>query len=472
MPKKEEQPKAVEPEQVAGQPVIQTIPDKFYGAALKAKLRTPEEKEKMPKKEAPPPGSKKGVGVGVIILIVLLLLGGAGAGFVYFNQELIFGPPAEEEPEPAPEPPQPPPPPPPPAAPTNLNATATSPSVVQLNWTDEANNEAGFRVERREPATEYRSVTSLPPNASGYQDRSVRAESTYLYRVIALNEGGESPFSNEVSVDTPEEPPPPPEPVKLPPAGLDSDSDGLTDLEEPLYGTSPRDPDADKDTFLDGNEVFHLYNPAGGVSVRLLESGLVKPFESPVGWKVFVPTTWKVELSEDGMEGKIITGHGETFTLSMERNPAGQELMDWYLSRHPGTLSSDVASITTKSGISGLEGADLLTTYFLWGDVVLMFKYNLMDQPFVNFRQTYEMMKNSLMLSPIPAIPEGAMMEEEKELPVPAATTTEQDAEEAPAEGAEEEEPASGEGQDAGEGGDGEGTSEAGSTTTEGGTES
>jgi hypothetical protein len=102
-----------------------------------------------------------------------------------------------------------------------------------------------------------------------------------VYRVVAFGEGGESSPSNEVTLRTAElAPPPPPPPAApvLPPGGLDSDSDGLTDVEEPLYGTDVRNPDADSDGFLDGNEVFHLYNPAARSSVRLLDSGLVKLF--------------------------------------------------------------------------------------------------------------------------------------------------------------------------------------------------
>jgi len=429
MSKKEERLAPIEPEHFASEaaasgeePIIRTIPDKFYGAALKAKLITPGEEKKDGTKEKKKESSlsgepKKGMGIGVIIIAVLVLIGGAGAAFLYFNQERLFGAPVQEEPYLPPEPVEPPPPP-PPSAPTNLSATATNPEVVQLNWTDTSNNEAGFRIERRESTTEYRSVMSLPPDASAFQDRTVQPETSYLYRVIAMNEGGESPASNEAVADTPAEPPPPPEQPQLPPAGLDSDSDGLTDVEEPLFGTSSRDPDADKDSFLDGNEVFHLYNPAGGASVKLLESGLVKPFESSVGWKVFVPTTWKVEMSDDGMEGTITTGHGETFSVAMEPNSKAEGLLDWYLTRNPGTLSSQVISITTKSGIDGLEGADLLTTYFLWDNMVLVFKYNLNSQSFVNFRLTYEMMKNSLSLAPSPNLPDSYTMPEET-VPIP-----------------------------------------------------
>ena len=71
---------------------------------------------------------------------------------------------------------------------------------------------------------------------------------------------------------TPSEPSAPSEPSDEPSnlfpevgvPGTDTDSDGLTDLEESLiYQTNPRLPDTDRDGFLDGNEVFHLYNPNG-----------------------------------------------------------------------------------------------------------------------------------------------------------------------------------------------------------------
>lgn len=401
----------IEPEQITApsvsaseapsdqEPDIQTIPDKFYGAALSAKLSDPNaEKAKDAKTSSPHAKTGRGMMIGIVAVILLAVIGG---GFVYFNQELLFGEPQE----PVQTPPVQeviPPPPSAPTAPSNVTATATSPFVIQLNWQDTSNDEAGFRIERRTSVGDYQSVTSLPPNSSAYQDPAVEPQTSYVYRVIAMNAGGDSSPSNEYAVETPAEPPPPPEQEKLPPAGLDSDSDGLTDLEEPLYGTSPRDPDADRDTFLDGNEVFHLYNPASGVNVRLLESGLVKPVESSAGWTIYVPSTWTASVDPDGLHATITTGHGEIFTVAVQSNSDQKPIMEWYLAGHPGILSSQVALVTTKSGLEGLEGADLLTTYFPWGSSVLVFSYDLDGQTFVNFRQTYEMMKNSLRLGSPP----------------------------------------------------------------------
>ncbi|MDD4290251.1 MAG: gamma-glutamylcyclotransferase [Patescibacteria group bacterium] len=41
----------------------------------------------------------------------------------------------------------------------------------------------------------------------------------------------------------------------------DLDEDGLLDIYESFYNSDPRDPDTDRDSYLDGNEVLYAYNP-------------------------------------------------------------------------------------------------------------------------------------------------------------------------------------------------------------------
>jgi hypothetical protein len=387
----------------SSEPEIHVIPEKFYGAALRARIAEvkKEHPDAEPKEGDHPAGKKGGWIVAMIVGIVLLL--GVGGGFVYFNKDLLFSKPS---PTPTPEP-TPTPTPTPPAIPENLSATATSPNIVSLTWTDKASDETAYRIERRGTATSFAPIQSLAANEQAYADSSAAPETTYVYRVVAVSAGGESP-SNEATVATPALPPPPPEQVKLPPVGLDTDSDGLTDLEEPMYGSPINNPDADGDSFLDGNEVFHLYSPSGKAPGKLLESKLVRVFESPIGWKVYVPTPWQTSLNEDGTKGSILSGHGETFTLTLLDNPEHQAILDWYLAQNPGVLSSQVTNVKTLSGFDGLTGADQLTTYFPWGDKVLVVKYDLDDQPFVNFRTTYVMMLNSLTLTTAPQLAKAA----------------------------------------------------------------
>ncbi len=97
--------------------------------------------------------------------------------------------------------------PPPPATPSNLTATATSTTQVNLTWTDNANNETGFTIERAlvtggVPGT-FTAIDGVGANITTYNDPTVAANTTYAYRVFAYNLGGNSQPSNVAIVTTP-----------------------------------------------------------------------------------------------------------------------------------------------------------------------------------------------------------------------------------------------------------------------------
>ena len=69
---------------------------------------------------------------------------------------------------------------------------------LTLDWDDNANDETGFRIERRtEGSSDYFWLVSLGPDTISYVDTSVTPGSTYCYRVQAFNPGGLSAYSNE-----------------------------------------------------------------------------------------------------------------------------------------------------------------------------------------------------------------------------------------------------------------------------------
>ncbi|MBP9869002.1 hypothetical protein KBC59_00375 [Patescibacteria group bacterium] len=402
------------------EPQIHTIPDSYYGAALKARVPEPGAAPRPEGGIIAPPGKSK-TGLLITVAVVLLLLG-AGGAFVYFNQELLF---SKAPTQPAPVVQQPvvtPPAPTPPQAPDQLAATSTNSQSAALSWVDTASNESGFRIERADEGGAFIGLTNLPPNSSSFLDVSVQPSKVYRYRVIALNQGGESPSNSEVSVAVLDVPPPAPEPAKLPPAGLDTDSDGLTDLEEALYASDAKNPDSDNDGFLDGNEVFHLYNPGGLAPGRLIDAKLVAQVDAPADWSIMIPTTWKAELAGDGASAILTTGRSESFRISIENNPEGKSVLDWYLATHPEADASFVLKYRSKRGYEGIIGADQLTTYLPWGSKIFVVRYDLAEQPFINFRTSYFMMMNGLELRGLPQAttpPPGGSLPFE-----PAATTT------------------------------------------------
>ena len=94
----------------------------------------------------------------------------------------------------------------PPAAPDSLSATAVSFNQVNLSWKDNATNESGFEIERS-TGSGFSWIATVPADYTHYFDSSVVHETTYIYRVRAINAGGALAYSPEVSVTTPAGPP-------------------------------------------------------------------------------------------------------------------------------------------------------------------------------------------------------------------------------------------------------------------------
>ena len=91
-----------------------------------------------------------------------------------------------------------------PGSPTNLTAVVQAGPQVLLTWTDNANNESGFIVQRRIAGGTFALIATVgAKNNTGsvsYTDMNVVAGNNYDYRVAAISAGGQSTFSNTASV--------------------------------------------------------------------------------------------------------------------------------------------------------------------------------------------------------------------------------------------------------------------------------
>jgi len=94
----------------------------------------------------------------------------------------------------------------PPSPPSDLIAQLVlSPISVELNWTDNSNNEDGFIIERESQGTEaFTVIDTVPANSTFYIDNSV-VYLTYVYRLTAYNSFGQSAYSDTAQVVVPVE---------------------------------------------------------------------------------------------------------------------------------------------------------------------------------------------------------------------------------------------------------------------------
>ena len=91
-----------------------------------------------------------------------------------------------------------------PAAPSGCTAAAASATQVNLVWTNNATNAAGFVIQRATgTSTTFAQIGTTAANVTTYSDTTASAVMTYTYRVAATNSAGTSGFSTSAPVTTP-----------------------------------------------------------------------------------------------------------------------------------------------------------------------------------------------------------------------------------------------------------------------------
>lgn len=86
------------------------------------------------------------------------------------------------------------------AAPTGLTADIGTPAgTVNLNWTDNSNNESGFRIQRKDESNIFTDAGTVGAGITTFTDH-VSDITTYTYRVIAYNDSAVSDYSNETQI--------------------------------------------------------------------------------------------------------------------------------------------------------------------------------------------------------------------------------------------------------------------------------
>lgn len=91
------------------------------------------------------------------------------------------------------------------SAPSGLTATTVA-GGAHLTWMDNSEDEAQFAVQRKSGSEDWSTVGSVPANMTSYHDAAVASGAAYVYRVVAVPQGGDAnagAASNEVTFTAP-----------------------------------------------------------------------------------------------------------------------------------------------------------------------------------------------------------------------------------------------------------------------------
>jgi PKD repeat protein len=91
-----------------------------------------------------------------------------------------------------------------PGAPSNLAASAVSRSQINLSWSNNANSENGFKIERCAGATctNFAQIASVGVNVTNFSNSGLKHNTAYRYRLRSYNVSGNSAYSNIAGAKT------------------------------------------------------------------------------------------------------------------------------------------------------------------------------------------------------------------------------------------------------------------------------
>jgi hypothetical protein len=141
-------------------------------------------------------------------------------------------------------------------------------------------------------------------------------------------------------------------------SAIDSDNDGLADVEEVALGTNPLLADTDGDTYSDKTEVDNSYNPLGAGDISQ-DPNIIKYTNTKQGYSVLYPKSFTIQdvLNNNGSVILFSAPANYTVQVSVQPNVMKQDILTYFNQQFPENKAKS-SDIINKNNLQGLFSPD------------------------------------------------------------------------------------------------------------------
>jgi hypothetical protein len=148
---------------------------------------------------------------------------------------------------------------------------------------------------------------------------------------------------------------------------VDTDSDGLNDEEELIFGTMMSSSDTDNDGYLDLAELKNGYSPLA-TNKSLYPNSLMTKYNNKVGkYELYYPASWGLKTLNNEYTTTISAPDDSLIQISVSDNPKIKSIVAWYEETFPGEIVTN-DRLRNLDGWEGVMGADGLNFYLTGKD--------------------------------------------------------------------------------------------------------
>jgi len=177
---------------------------------------------------------------------------------------------------------------------------------------------------------------------------------------------------------------------------VDTDGDGLLDIEEALIGSSPLLADSDGDSYGDLAELIDGYDPVTASSINN-NPNLAPYYNEQIGYKLIYPKGWELASAQDGNLITISTGDDSLVQISAADNLEGASIINWYETSFASDLLEyeRLQNTTTWEGVKSSDGLNLYLTDKLRRQILVVSYISVGDGQ-IKYNNLFKMIIKSL----------------------------------------------------------------------------